>query len=277
MESRYDRGMTASQDFSSHTMTARRSATSDHVRVPKTAEVVAAALRSRIVRGELAAGDSLPLEPDLIEMFSISRPTMREAFRILESQRLIAIRRGSRGGAHVLAPDILNAAEQVGLVLQYRGVTVEAVYRARALMESSAISAMSARPSDEVLARLAANLEEARLIVEDESSDQDLHGVSREFHSMVVDASANGALTIFNDMICDIVDRGGAAYERARSPEGRVESQRLAYRSHRKLYDLLVAGDLAKADDLWRRHVAAVADGLSSANPAGSTVLDTLS
>jgi DNA-binding FadR family transcriptional regulator len=255
---------------------ARSAARLDAVRIPKTAEVVASALRSQIVRGELAAGDFLPLEPELIAMFNISRPTMREAFRILESERLIVIRRGSRGGAQVLAPDIASASEQVGLVMQFRGVTVDAVYHARALMESSAISALSAPPSAEVLEALQANLDEAKSIIDSED-DQALHHVSRRFHSMLVEASGNGALAIFNDMICDIVDRGGAVYERTRSSEARLEAQRVAYKSHLKIYRLLADGDLGGADGLWRRHVSAVADNLAAANPAGSTVLDLLS
>ncbi|MEU1168737.1 GntR family transcriptional regulator, partial [Streptomyces sp. NPDC005921] len=54
------------------------------VRVPKTAELVAGHLRRQIVRGELKPGDALPPESGLMEQFGISRPTLREAFRVLE-------------------------------------------------------------------------------------------------------------------------------------------------------------------------------------------------
>src|SRR5439155_5195777 len=65
------------------------------VRVPKTAELVAAHLRRQIVRGELKEGDALPPETALMEQFNVSRPTLREAFRVLESEALITVRRGS--------------------------------------------------------------------------------------------------------------------------------------------------------------------------------------
>jgi len=251
--------------------------TMNAVHVPKTAEVVAATLRSRIVRGELATGDSLPLEPELIAMFNISRPTMREAFRILESERLIEVRRGSREGARVMSPDSGNAAVQVGLVMQFRGVTLDSVYQARALMESSAISAMSGRPDPAFLDKLQENLREAREILDDDSNHDELHVVSREFHSLIVDAAGNGALSIFNDMICDIVDRGGAQFERSRSADEYAKAQRIAVKSHTKIHDLLAEGDLEGADKLWRQHVSEVAVNLARANPAGSTVLDLLS
>ena len=87
--------------------------------VPKTAELVAAYIRRRIVRGELQRDDALPPESALMEQFSVSRPTLREAFRILESEGLITIRRGARGGARVQVPTTEVAAGYVGLVLQY--------------------------------------------------------------------------------------------------------------------------------------------------------------
>ena len=71
------------------------------VRVPKMAELVAARLRRMIVRGELVEGDALPSETALMEEFAVSRPTLREAFRVLESESLINVRRGARGAGPV--------------------------------------------------------------------------------------------------------------------------------------------------------------------------------
>ena len=55
----------------------------DAVRVPKTAELVARQIRNAIIRGELSDGDTLPAESHLIAEFEVSRPTIREAVRIL--------------------------------------------------------------------------------------------------------------------------------------------------------------------------------------------------
>ena len=87
------------------------------VRVPKAGEMVASQLRRQIVLGELKEGDQLPSESVLMEEFGVSRPTLREAFRILEAESLISVRRGSRGGARVVAPDASVAAPFVGLLL----------------------------------------------------------------------------------------------------------------------------------------------------------------
>src|SRR3546814_21144854 len=67
------------------------------VRVPKTAELVARQIRNAIIRGELVDGDTLPAESHLIAEFEVSRPTIREAVRILESEGLVTVARGARG------------------------------------------------------------------------------------------------------------------------------------------------------------------------------------
>ena len=64
-------------------------------RIPKMAQVVAAELRAKILQGEFKPGHSLLSEATLMEQYDVSRPTLREALRLLEAQDLISVRRGS--------------------------------------------------------------------------------------------------------------------------------------------------------------------------------------
>jgi DNA-binding FadR family transcriptional regulator len=66
---------------------------------------IADELRRLIVSGELSEGDSLGHEPELIERFGVSRPSLREALRILEAEGLISVMRGMLGGVVVHARD----------------------------------------------------------------------------------------------------------------------------------------------------------------------------
>src|SRR5215207_9654562 len=84
----------------------------------RTAEIVADELRRQIIEGELADGDLLPRQDVLVERFRVSLVSLREALRILETEGLVSVRRGNRGGAVVHAPTKSSAAYMLGLVLQ---------------------------------------------------------------------------------------------------------------------------------------------------------------
>jgi DNA-binding FadR family transcriptional regulator len=72
------------------------------LREPKMAARVATVLRRMFIRGEIPEGTMLPPESELMERFRVYRPTLREAFRVLESESLIEVQRGVRGGAQVM-------------------------------------------------------------------------------------------------------------------------------------------------------------------------------
>ena len=136
------------------------------VRAPKTAELIATLYRRQIVRGELRPGDTLPSEQQLMEQFGVSRPTLREAFRILEAEDLISVKRGSRGGARVTQPSLSVAARYVGLLLQVQGTTIADVYEARMVLEPACARLLARRRTKQDLADLNACIEELRGAVE---------------------------------------------------------------------------------------------------------------
>lgn len=105
------------------------------MRQPRLAEMVAGALRDRIVDGELADGDALPGLDGLVKEFRVSRPSLREALRILENEGLITVRRGNVGGAVVHRPTPDAAAYTFGLVLQAEQVPVADLARALGHLE----------------------------------------------------------------------------------------------------------------------------------------------
>ena len=91
---------------------------------PRIAEIVADELRRQIIDGELADGDLLPRQEVLVEQFNVSLVSLREALRILETEGLVSVRRGNRGGAIVHAPAKTSAAYMLGLLLQSESVVV---------------------------------------------------------------------------------------------------------------------------------------------------------
>ncbi len=67
-------------------------------RSTKVFQDVVAQIEEAILSGRIPAGETLPSERELKAMFGVSRPTLREALRVLEEKGLIEIRLGTGGG-----------------------------------------------------------------------------------------------------------------------------------------------------------------------------------
>ena len=88
-------------------------------------ESVARELRERILTGEYV--DTLPKQEALMADFEVSAPSIREAFRVLEAEGLIVVRRGNVGGATIRLPNADDTAYALGLALQAKSVRVSEV------------------------------------------------------------------------------------------------------------------------------------------------------
>jgi len=243
------------------------------VKVPKTAELVATQLRNQIVRGDLQEGDALPPEATLMAQFGVSRPTLREAFRVLESEALISIRRGARGGARVHAPNGDVAARYAGLVLQFRGATLADVYDARKAVELPAVRRLARKHSASTLKALEANLGAARSNIDNPA---ELIRLQEEFHLLVVQHADNQTLGIFAEMLHHIIELHSASYV-ARwggAPEAR-KAAKVGERTHERFLELVREGDADGAEQLWSRHLDEGADYVLRGTDA-KTVLDLL-
>jgi DNA-binding FadR family transcriptional regulator len=252
-------------------MQALSSVSTFSVRVPKTAELVAAHIRRQIVRGELREDDALPPESTLMDEFNISRPTLREAFRILESEGLITVRRGARGGARVQIPTSEVAARYAGLVLQYRGTTLSDVFDARVIVEAPAAGIVAGRRDHgRAAGELQRWLDQHPDAERPEQAPKWFHG----FNRLLVALTQNETLILLTAMLESISDAAIASYLKV----PHEDDERLARRAHRtrlRLIALVGDGDEAGAEELWRRHLTEQGQLLMGQH--GERVVDVLS
>ena len=116
------------------------------MRVRKLSHVVADALRIEIAAGQLNPGDQLMPEAELLQHFGVSRPTLREALRVVESEGLIQLGRGARTGATVLGPSIEIAARYGTMYLAVEKTTLGDVHQVRTLLEPLTVGALDGHP-----------------------------------------------------------------------------------------------------------------------------------
>jgi GntR family transcriptional regulator, transcriptional repressor for pyruvate dehydrogenase complex len=230
-------------------------ARADHslVRVPKTAELVARHIRRQIVRGELAEGEVLPPEAELMQRFGVSRPTLREAYRVLESESLISIQRGSRGGARVRLPDSRVAGRYAGLVLQLRGTTLDDVFEARAVIEPPAARFAAQRRTPDSVERLRAAITVESAVVDDPIR---FAMAASAFHETLMEESGNDTMAVLHGTLAEIVATTTThVVVSSVDQESRRAANELAVRSHCRLVDLIEQGDGEGAESHWRAHM----------------------
>ena len=228
------------------------------VRSPKTSELVALTLRKMIVDGQLKDGDFLPHEAELMAHFGVSRPTLREAVRVLESERLVEVRRGSRTGARVRVPGPEIVARPAGLLLELSGATVGDVMTARVTIEPAAAKLLAETSTTE------AREEMHRMLAEIPAawSAGELARASATFHRRMVELSGNATLGMIAGMLYEISERHtAAATGGARSEVSKAAFEKVM-RSYERLVELVDAGDGAEAEAHWRRHMQNAAAAL---------------
>src|SRR3546814_12769714 len=93
-----------------------------------------------------APGDHLGAEDDLLQRFGVSRPTLRQAAKLVERDRLISIRRGIKGGYFAERPDARDAIQSLARFLRLRGATPgDVIQVTRPVAEEAAVAAAERR------------------------------------------------------------------------------------------------------------------------------------
>lgn len=222
----------------------------------KKPQQIADELRLRIIAGELDEGDSIGNEAELIEQFGVSRPSLREALRILETEGLISVVRGVSGGVVVHRPDQRHTARTAALVLQARDVSLADVFEARTIIEPSAARLVaSSRGRRKAATRLKTLIEEQRASLDDPEA---FGRANARFHQELVALAGNQTLTIVAEMLHEIVARAVTAVSQSEGGHAPTETRRRGLRSQERLVELIEAGDSEQAEEHWRRHMSVV-------------------
>ena len=243
------------------------------VRIPKAAEIVSRELRNQIVRGTLKQGDSLAAEGELMTRFGVSRPTLREAIRILESEGLISISRGARGGAAVLSPNINIAARHIGFVLQANGTTLADIYRVHLVVEPAAARMVAETASKTAPPVLRRCIEECRTAIDDDFA----FGIATaRFRNTLIEQANVSVLTLLMGMLNHVFELAwGTLTATAGQQLDNAPDKQRGLRSLEKLVDYIEAGDGAGAEAHWHKHTETVEKTTRKWLPA-ATVVDIL-
>jgi GntR family transcriptional regulator, transcriptional repressor for pyruvate dehydrogenase complex len=241
----------------------------------KVAELVARQVRARIASGTLHAGDRLPSEAEMIEAFSVSRGSLREALRMLEGEGLIRVTRGNRKGPVVTNPDIGRLSEYASVCLALRGGTVGDIHAARTMLEPAIVRSIAESPN---AANTAQVLADCAAVLASASANGDLTAAGaalENFHRQLFIHLENVALELVMLMLGGLQDEGmvvsmiGGNERNAATLDAKL---REIADDYQKLCVLIRQGDADKAERFWRDYMQASARFLEQTGMAANPV-----
>lgn len=225
-----------------------------HIKHVRVADIVAAELRNKIMSGYFDTSQ-FPTQHEVVFQTGAGLTSVREAMRILESEGLITIRRGNKGGAEVHSPGVDSSVFSLGLALQGEGTTVGELGDALRNFEPicARLCAVSSA-AQEISACLTSLCDRSSELVEDDSRFGHL---SREFHSTVVSMCRNKAISL---VLRSMVELWTVHEQRARALRPEPDDQGLEWRrrvldAHRLITKSIANGDGSAAEEASRIHL----------------------
>src|SRR5579875_15626 len=114
------------------------------VRRMRAYEAVVEQVSMAIRTGDLMPGDRLPSERELMKQFELSRSTIREALRVLESKGLVRSRPADQRGVEVLAFSTCALSQSIESLVQFERLTLSDLVFFRMLVEGT-LAGLAAR------------------------------------------------------------------------------------------------------------------------------------
>ncbi|HET8673097.1 MAG TPA: FadR/GntR family transcriptional regulator [Thermoleophilaceae bacterium] len=222
-------------------------------------EDVADRIRLYIQQRDLGPGDRIGREEDLAREFGVSRPTLREALRLLSSEHLIRASKGPGGGIFVAAtPEHgigMTVSATVASMIEAERVEFDELIETRLLFEVPLAGLAAQRATDEVVAKLKALVKESAAEPDNRARMQ---AADAEIHRLIALTAGNRLAAAFSEWIVDVLHPllGEAIAPAVVEP--------VVIEQHEDLVKAIARGDPAAAERAMREHLVYLRDLVSA-------------
>jgi GntR family transcriptional repressor for pyruvate dehydrogenase complex len=217
------------------------------IRSTRIYEAIVRQVKQMIGEGRLKSGDRLPPERDLAEQFVVSRTSVREALRALESLGLLEIRPGE--GTFVRQVSVETLVEPLALVMASQREAIAELFEARRILEP-AIAAMAARRA------APEEIQDMQRILEEQAREvaAGRTGLAQDarFHETIWAAAYNRAITRIAHTVIDLLAQ---SREESLNTPGRPQR---SHEDHRRILAAIARRDPPAAHDAMQEHLVAV-------------------
>lgn len=217
----------------------------------KTYEQIVEHIRGAISARELNPGDRLPPETELAKHLGVSRPTVREALKVLEALNILRSSTGPKGGTFVKSLSGLEVADylkdSISLLLDIDELSLQELWAARETIDIPAAGMAAVRRTEQDLFVIEKTIEA------DELKDGDSIVSEISFHRAIAEASKNRMLSLFMSSIYMTLRSLSEHYI---LPEDMLlEVKEASQEAHRLIFEAIAAQDELLARERMQEHL----------------------
>src|SRR4051794_4083760 len=169
-------------------------------------EEIAVQIRRWLDEQRLEPGERIGTEQEMADEFGVSRPTLREALRLLSASHLIRVGRGRSGGVFVASTPSegmsRNVSESIALMLAAESISMETLVDARLSLEVPLAGRAAVNADDDVCDRLEAAIEAA---VGHPRGPPPFNAADSRFHQILAETAGNDLLLALTAWILEVL------------------------------------------------------------------------
>jgi DNA-binding FadR family transcriptional regulator len=214
------------------------------IKKAKVYEEIVTKIKDMVEKGRFKSGDQLPVERELAEVFRVSRSSVREALRSLESQGFIESRQGD--GTYIASQPVESLVSPLASVIFTEKDDQMELFEMRRMIEPDLAYLAAERATEEEIAMMAEvlDLQEEKIARGESGTD-----VDKNFHYIMARATKNKVLLRITDNIIDLLAESREQYLQV---EGRPQKSIMR---HREVLDAIRAGDPERAEKCMLEHL----------------------
>ncbi len=202
-------------------------------------------LKRYIITQGLLPGDRLPTEAVLSEQLGVSRLSIREALKVMESFGIVQTK--PRDGSRLMSLSMKPMTDHLRFLIEVSGVTFEEMGNARYLLECAILPIVIENADENDFKRMEEILEQMRELTK---KGQTIVALDMEFHQIISQASKNRVLDGIGDMIREFFEQLLERHEFR-------EEQWQTVEEHEQLYQAIRARDAEAARRVMASHLSA--------------------
>ena len=211
---------------------------------PKLYDTIIANIREMMQSGKLKAGERIPTERELADMFQVSRVPVREALKTLEFIGVIQNIRGD--GMYIKNVSATDLLEKMDFIMVISPDTINELFEVRETLEVKAARLAAKKRTERDLQKMCTAIERMERAI---GEGKDVLALAGQFHTCIFEASKNKVLLGINEYLMNLLN-----LSRKMTLRGAERAQN-SLDFHRKIYAGITSKDEECVAELMRAHI----------------------